>query len=527
MPYTGYTIFGLICIALVLLVWKDKTKLYPYSLYLAGLAMLLLVSCAGFHLVGSDVHLEYYYASLSRGYDVLQPLIGIPQATSIAPSIAAYLPWPVDFTFKVIYPAIFATVPVFLYFIFKTILEPRKALLAAATFIIFPTFFMELPGLARQMTAEVALAGALYLLLVRKSRWSLAPPVLVPLLHYSVAMLSLPLLLPMLLIKELRKKVACMLAIIVVVSLVYFPLADEGAVMNKFVHIYNLWVPEALEIHTDVVIKTLPPAIDIPVEPTQQVVAPATMDVPFLNKYERLVQDGLGLDFPYTTAAGKAFRIIQWLFLPLAAVGAWRLRKVKWMYGGYLLILIMLVPGVSGLLNATRFLHVALIVLAPALVVALRPRYLLPLLLVYFAFTSGVVFEATHQQDVQNVTIPYNVGLSNYRIDLGASTTPDDLIVQRYIYDHELFPLLSDVYGSDLVGEVVGWRDDLHISLFRDVYQAHGCYVFARSRNVWDDAFTVWNGVGCRKTISPADYGIDLDKNIIFQSGDARVIWVP
>jgi uncharacterized membrane protein len=194
------------------------------------------------------------------------------------------------------------------------------------------------------------------------------------------------------------------------------------------------------------------------------------------------------------------------------------------MYGGILLLVLVAIPGVSSFLNITRFLHVALMLLAPILVVALRPRYLASFILIYFLFTSGIVFEATQQNNIRTVTIPYNVGISDYRIDLGATITNDDLTVQHYIKTHNLFPLLSDIHGSDLIGEAVGWRDDLNVALFRDVYTVHNCYVFVRSRNVRDGTFTIWNGVGCRRAVDPLDYGIDWTKNIVFQSGDARVI---
>jgi len=171
-------------------------------------------------------------------------------------------------------------------------------------------------------------------------------------------------------------------------------------------------------------------------------------------------------------------------------------------------------------------------VLAPLFVIAWKPKIIMPVLIAYFLFTSGFVFEVSKQPNVEQLTIPYNVGLSSHRLDLGASITEDDWEVRRYVQEHQLYPIAADIVGADFIGEVVGWRDDLHIALRREPTEIYGIYVFIRSENTKTNMFTVWNGVGCRKYVDPIEYyGIDPNTvEVIYTTGNpypSGVIWLP
>ena len=551
MPYVGYIFILLVCLGVILVAFnKVNEKLYPFVLYGIGAGMVLIFTLAGPYLVGSDIHLEYYYAQLHSGSkEVLQPAVTTPQGTSIASSvIAPLLPIPLLWTYKLVYPLLFSFIPIILYSIFKRWFTPTQAFLASFFFIAFPTFFMELPNIARQMTAEVVLVILLYLIFVSGLRTRYKTILvglcgaLLPLLHYSVALLA-PILLSPIFISAWRRKrkslrlLATPILVVIISMVIYFPLAEGGAVGIKLGHVYNSLVPGNLRTQLPE-LPTLPgpplvtgPPIEpiIPVPPGDSTAAgiPPAPGTPFIKRYEILMRIGFGADFLTTTIPGKIFRVLQWGILLLMIVGLWKLRRNKEFLvlgiGGILLLVLCLVPGFSGFLNITRFFHISLFFLAPTIAVVLKPRYLLIILIPYFLFTSGFVFEVTKQPDIEQVTIPYSVGLSNYRIDLGATTTKDDIEIRRYIFENELFPIYSDINGANFMGEVLGWRDDLNGALER---RKPTGYVFVRSRNIQDGTFTVWNGVGCRRYVEPEYYGIDWDKNIIYQKGDARVIWV-
>ena len=190
-------------------------------------------------------------------------------------------------------------------------------------------------------------------------------------------------------------------------------------------------------------------------------------------------------------------------------------------------------PGFAGILSPTRVIHMSLLVLAPTIAIAFKPKYLLLVLIPYFLFTSGFVFEVTQRPNIEQITIPYNYGMSNPRIDLGigASITEDDFKARQYIYDNELWPVYSDIQGSNFMGSVVGWRSTWNRTFrtFRtepDIPRP-GASIFITSRIAQDNLFTDWYMAGCRKRVPPETYDVDIDNmHILFQSGDAKVLKV-
>lgn len=531
MPYIGYTVILLICIGIGLVAFgRIKEKWYPFILYGSGAGMVLMTTLAGPYLIGSDIHLEYYYAQFRAGGDVWAPVIGVPQGTSIIHYISSSI-W----FYKIVYPLLFSLVPPMLYCLYQKWLTKKQAFLAAFLFIAFPPFFMELPTIARQAIAELVLVGALLLLVRSTLRLRYKIPVLVvlggllPLVHYSIAIISIIVLVISLILNWVLKAgrgkiLGATLAGITFASLIYFPIAEDGAVDKKIMLLYNGLAPSAFKIDRPILEtpkpEKAPPQESVPVSPPE--------DRPLEEKYSLLMRLALGFDFEDTSILGKVFRILQWTILGLIIWGLWKLRRHKeyWVIaGGFILIsLLCLHPAWARIMNATRFTHLSMLLLAPAFAVALKPKYLSVLLVPYFLFTSGLVFEATKVPNIQEVGIPYSIGLSDYRIDMGATFTEDDVEVRDYIIDNKLFPLMSDLYGADFIGEKIGLRGDLNWSLSKTGRALDCSYVYIRSRNVEEDYFTVWWGIGLRRYISPEEFDIDWDKNIVFQSGDARVI---
>lgn len=520
MPYVGYAFILLVCLEVILVCLnKVNPKVYPLLLYLIGAGLVLMTTLAGPYLVGSDIHLEYYYAQLRAGRDVLQPIIGLPQGTVIISYLTDNM-----HAYKVVYPLLFSLVPPILYLVSKKFITDIQAFLASFFFIIFPAFSMELPGIVRQMAAGTGLATLLYLLVVSKLRTRYKVPlivlcsILLPLFHYATAVVAIVLLAFGCILGGSKKLFRISVTSIIIVSSIYFSIAEGGAVAIRLGDIYNSWTPSSLGI------------LGVPIPKPEEAlpVSPA----PPVHRYEPLVQSGLGVDLAQTTTPGKVFRILQLLILVVAVIGLWKLRKNKayWALGGGGLLLcsfLLIGPNLSSLLNITRFLHLALFTLAPAVAIVLKPKYLLLLLIPYFLFTSGVVFEVTKQPNIETINIPYSVGLSTYRMDLGATITKDDIKVRDYIYKNTLFPVYSDINGATLLDEVVGWRGDLNIMLGDSPIPLKDGYMFIRSGNAQDGTFTTWIGVGCRKYVDPKEYyGIDINSNIIYQSGDARVIKV-
>ena len=113
-----------------------------------------------------------------------------------------------------------------------------------------------------------------------------------------------------------------------------------------------------------------------------------------------------------------------------------------------LILACIFLPGFANMLNTTRMYHITLIVLAPFCIVGgeavwLGVRFLwrklrrrteayetaedsqgflkfiaLAILIPYFLFTSGFIYEVTGQKVTDRVDTPYSIALSSYRLDL-------------------------------------------------------------------------------------------------------------
>lgn len=566
MPYTGYAFILLVCTAVTLVAFgKVNRKAYPYLLYGIAAGMVLMTTLAGPHLVGSDIHIEYYYAQLYSGGDVWPSLWHIVQETAIANTVIAPLIYkvlhiPLFWVYKLVFPLMFASVPVILYLIYRKWLSERNAFLAAMFFIAFPAFLLELPTIARQMVAEVFLVAFLYLVLVSSLRLRYKVPLvtccgmLTILAHFATGVIFLIiigvgfLVKPFLRIKEglPTRVMGVVLVVLLVGSVAYFSNAASGAMAYKLGGLYDSFVPEEYELNVRMAPKNMaapqpientiydPTEVEEPVEP-----APGGSKPPWYARYETLMKMGLGFDFLETSALGKLFRILQWLVLLLIPIGLWLLRKQRgyWLFasGAIFVLALCLIPGFSSILNISRFFQVALFLLAPALVVGglwvcRKPQILtLVVLIPYFLLTSGFIFEVTQQKDVSKPNIPYSIALSDHRIDLSATFTKNDIKVRDWIAENKTtFPLYADQFGALFIAEKIGQRPDISNKLPRTVGKELDapCYVFLRERNVWDNAFAIWTGIGCRRYATPESYGIDINENILYQAGDARVIYV-
>jgi len=596
MPYLGYALILAICTGVIFLsLTKERPRVYLIFLYFTGLSLLLTTTLAGPYITGCDIHLEYYYAQFYAGLDVLPPLIGTPQGASAGNTVLAPLIGnivPLLWVYKLVYPIIYATVPVLLYFLFQKWFTAKQSFLAAFLFIAFTPFWMEVPTVARHLLTEILIVGILYIIykstLQRKYSVPLVTALgaLAAISYYTVTIVSLAMLSVMLLagliFKRKRVLLTCTILGAIISGCIYYPIASEGAVAIKLGHFYNAYVPTRFELDipkqrvpipaiiTSSVVKDengdplivddredLPPEVERGegLEPstvpgtTNRVALPgastkiveleppkhdifASSSVPYYKRLGSFIRSAIGLGWSERDGWSRAYIVLQWLFIALVPIGLWKTRKNKKYLmvasGGLFLLFLLLIPGFTGLLSLTRTVHLALLVLAPTIAVSLKPKYLTPILVIYFLFASGFVFEVTQQPNIEKMTMPYNYGISNPRIDLGigASITNDDYAIRQYIYDNNLFPTYSDIQGADFMGEIVGWRSTWN----RTFKTSEGMdttrvgYAFINSRTTQDRLFTLWSGPGCRTRVTPESLGVDIDKNIIYQIGDARVI---
>jgi len=156
----------IVVIAIIaLLIGFDKfipMKLYPMVIFVIAISLLYHTSLISMYLWGYDVNTEYYYSNLVLTNSIWDPTI--PSTVNAMLSIVMFAPIVSDicnmnptWVFKIIYPFLFALVPLGLYHIFQKQTDDKIAFLSCLFFVSVFTFFTEMLALARQQIAELFL----------------------------------------------------------------------------------------------------------------------------------------------------------------------------------------------------------------------------------------------------------------------------------------------------------------------------------------------------------------------------------
>lgn len=511
---------------------KIRSKYYPYLLYAIALTLLLQVTLTSNYLVGTDINLEYYFAQLAKnegwnsslahpGNSALGNVLLVPLLSHVIPTV-----W----VFKVVFPIMFAFVPVILYFIYKDWVNEKLAFLSSFFFISVPTFFMELSGIARQQLATLFFVAVLYLVLKSNLKLQYRIPVILTLslaaiVSHYVFGLVLMLFLGMAFITK-----ACLnyngrfptwahlliLTFVTVSSTLYYGSVASGAPLRQMTAI----IP--VEPHTVGPIQLGPGEVG-------PFLVGATVERTATPGHTPLMRFALGKDFTSADNLGKAFRVLQYLTQLLIVVGTTLLllknKDFRIFAGAGILILLLnvLMPGFSAILNATRFYHIALLVLSPALIVGgnflLRsPKVTVVCLVIpYFLFTSGFMFELSEQDDISKISIPYSIGLSDHRLDLGGGFTESDEKVRSWIVSMEsVRPIYADHHGYLFLQQYLGLDPNLRVLSGNPQGEY---YVYVRERSKEEQVVVHWAGIGRRKHA-----GLEVTGEIIYRVGNAMVV---
>lgn len=549
-------LIAIVCVLIGLVAFNViRERFYPYLLYAISLAILLQITLASPGLVGTDIHLEYYFAVISgeNGWDTSIPYLNNSSfaLTIIAPWINKIFHIPLIWVFKIVFPMMFASVPVLLYYVFKEWITDKQAFLAAFFFVSVPTYFMELTGIAREQVAEVFLALTLFLIVVSKMRLRyklpavIASSLMVIVCHYSLGpiimfILAVGFVLQLVLRTDIRFPAwafGIATLVLIVCSVAYYHNIAEGKPLRYMtaivpVETQKIWLFEIGPMY--------------PPFPPDEILYPPGSDtipssVPYFENHEVVVKAAIGLDFMQTSTWGKVFRVFQFITQIMVVIGFfvfWKLKK-KGYYVlaascGLLLALCVFVPGISAILNATRFYHLTLFLLAPAFVVGSQLVFkdlrivVLCVMIPYFLFTSGFMYEATRSTEITRLDMPYSVALSDHRFDLGASPTENDVIVREWIEENNPEVLYADYYGVLFLQETLGTKKIYRLPEdwtrlrawdIRELGIPKGSYVFLRERGT----AVFWAGIGLRVQYPYNEIHLDKLGDRVYNAGNAEV----
>ena len=318
---------------------------------------------------------------------------------------------------KILYPLLFSFVPLVLYRVWAKQFGTKIALASAFIFMAEQTFYMEMLGLGRQIIAELFFA---LLFLVLLSKEMAAPKKFLCFLvfgfalivsHYAMAVLFLFFILSSYVLSLWKKKGSfhvpriSWIVLFAVLMFSWYVYTSGGATFNSILQFGNYVLTQARE---------------------------------FANPTSRgaTVLRGLGLEASPSiwNSVSRVFAYLTEVLIGLGFLGLFLKRKQDPINQGYfrfvlpsmiLLAALVLIPGLAGTLNITRFYHILLFFLAPLFAlggvfianfafkrktelvsIALALIVIVP----YFLFQTNFVYEVVKSDS-------WSLPLSGYRMD--------------------------------------------------------------------------------------------------------------
>jgi uncharacterized membrane protein len=415
----------------------------------------------------------------------------------MAPVYSQILNLDIAHIFKILYPLFFSLVPLLLYRIFRLQIGPKKAFLAAFFFMAVPTFSLEMIGLARQQVAELFMALFILLLVERRLRFKPKLIMMVvftlamAVSHYALGFinfgyLSLMLVLVIIMRSNWFRKAWAWLTQRTGGLPEYIKEPGSGGlplsilitpVILYFIIVITWYGLTASGSSLQFLAATLSSQFIDTVRAIYAFFGQAHLNVPTASvQSNALIQTALGLDFSQVSLPGKIFRILQYLTQIFIIVGCFRLLikpsglKFRIEYIALSLVSVailaacIVLPDFAARLNATRWYHIALLTLAPFCILGakalwdtakfiwrrIRNRVVnlqyadsgtgfnaavtLLILIPYFIFTSGIIYEITGQQDTEKIDVPYSIALSASRTDAARIFNAMDWRSSQWLY---------------------------------------------------------------------------------------------
>lgn len=199
-------LYSLIAICLVPLILLCKsTKRYELVIYSLSLALILHRGLMTDYLMGYDVFSEYKvaYASTVNGFwdfTISNGAYTSMSSGTLAPMLTYLTSIGTIEMLKVVYPIIFAFVPLAIYKVIQSQFGPRAAMLGSFIFIGYQAYFALMIQLTKQQTAEVFLAVLLLVItdaaLSRNKKRALVLVSMAGIIvsHYAIAYLTIGML---------------------------------------------------------------------------------------------------------------------------------------------------------------------------------------------------------------------------------------------------------------------------------------------------------------------------------------------
>jgi uncharacterized membrane protein len=464
------SVIAITFIAVLILKKSISQKYYPIIIFLIALSLLYHSSIISNHFVsfGSDVYIENFafQTTVQNGNWSLPSSLTFSSELSRVNSMLSVTVLPTIYTsllnidstlmYKLIYPFIFAFVPVALYQMWQMYIEKKYAFISAFLLMAQATFYTEMFGLNRQMIAELFFVLLLFSILSKK----LSPRLKVVCFilfsfglitsHYAIAEIFLFFttfaFITLFLMKRPSRKITLgMISLFLVMMFVWYIYVSNGAVFSSFTEF------------GDYVYRQLGDFFN-------------------LGSRQQTVLRGLGLEAAPTiwNTISRAFAYITQILIVVGFAGFLSKKLSKganfdpkseyFLFGLAamgLLGALILVPGLANTLNMTRFYHILLFFLAPFCVIGIvnitrlaskqREKILsmvvaICVIVPYFFFQTGFVYAFT--------------GTDSYSLSLNLNGMDPVRLYNHFGYISD-----QDVAGAQWIANNVNYK---HTPLYAD-----------------------------------------------------------
>jgi len=414
---------------------ERSSKFYPFAIFMIALALLLHVSLISNYIVpyGGDSPAEFYVFQNVQLNAHWTPVFAFPTdeglgrfnamlSVTVLPTVYSnMLGMDPSLVFKLVYPLIFALVPVALYLLWQPYIGKKLSFIAAFVFVAQSTFFTEMIALNRQMIGELFFVLLLLVLLnkkVKKEGKFLAFAILsfgLVFSHYALAEIFLFLIFAawatsVFYLKKPSFNLQLSMIIFFFVAMFAWYIFTSGSV------VFDSFMTFARSV-------------------TSQL-------GDFLNPASRgqTVLTGLGLvqSPSVLNTVSRVFAYITEIFIVLGVIVLIRKKNpfrferdftVFSIIAVAILISLTVVPGLANTLSMTRFYHILLMILAPFCIIGMwafsqllfkfkfknENKIIVSLLIVavlvpYFLFQTNFVYEVAKTES-------WSIPLSEYRMN--------------------------------------------------------------------------------------------------------------
>ncbi len=423
-------ILGIAGLFTVGIAYEKSTKSYAFAILMIAIALLMHVSLVSNYILpyGGDSPVEMFVFQNAQLNAHWNPVFAFPSdegygrynamlSITILPTVYSnMLGIDATWVFKIIYPLIFALVPVGLYLLWQPYIGKKLSFIAAFVFMAQSTFFTEMLALNRQMIGELFFVLLLLTLLnknIKREGKFITFAVLsfgLVFSHYALAEIFLFLIFAAWAASTLylkRPSFNLQLSLIIfffVVMFVWYIFTSGAVVFESFMSFIGYISAQLGE---------------------------------FFNPASRgaTVLAGLGLtESPsFLNTISRGFAYLTEIFIVIGVIALFR-KKLPFKFERdyivfsvltvILLIMLTLVPGLANALSMTRFYHILLMILAPFCAIGIwlisgflfkRKKELMFIVLTivvlvpYFLFQTNFVYEVAGTES-------WSVPLSGYRM---------------------------------------------------------------------------------------------------------------